>query len=85
MKSKLTLSLPEKTILEAKKIAKDRHTTVSGLFADSLTLWKADRASQFKDEMVGPKAKGGMHDLLGVFSAKAPFDERSSRIREKHG
>jgi hypothetical protein len=85
MRSKLTLSLPEETITEAKQIAKIRHTTVSGLFAESLTLWKTNHRSQFGKERVGQNAQNDMTDLLGVFSAKAPFDEKSSRIREKHG
>lgn len=85
MKSKLTLSLPEKTIKEAKKIAKIRHTTVSTLFAESLTFWKTNIASQRGEEMAGQNTENSMHDLLGAFSAKTPFDERSSRIREKHG
>lgn len=85
MKSKLTLSLPERTIAEAKQIAKNRHTTVSGLFAESLTLWKTNRKPPFEAGVCEQNAQAGMDDLIGVFSAKPPFDERSSRIREKHG
>ena len=85
MKSKLTLSLPEKTILEAKQIAKYRQTTVSGLFAESLMLWKMDHDPNLDDGEHGQNASGSMEDLLGAFSTKAAFDERSSRIREKHG
>ena len=85
MKNKLTLSLPEKTITEAKMIAKIRHTTVSGLFEESLTFWKTNSAPQLGEEMIGQNTKGNMHDLLGVFSTKVPFDERSAQIREKHG
>lgn len=85
MKSKLTLSLPERTIAEAKQIAKNRHTTVSGLFAESLTLWKTNRTPQFEADAYRQNAQASMDDLLGVFSAKPPFDERSFRIREKHG
>lgn len=82
MKSKLTLSLPEKTILEAKRIAKQRNTTVSALFSESLQFWHVSDASSFTD----PEFSGrGLEDLIGVLSAKPAFDEKSARIREKHG
>jgi hypothetical protein len=78
MKTKLTLSLPEKTILEAKQIAKRRHTSVSALFEQSLVFWKqTGQQQELPDEE--------MTDLLGVFTPEAPFDERSARIRSKHG
>jgi hypothetical protein len=31
------------------------------------------------------KLEDEMADLLGAFTPQAPFDERSPRIREKHG
>jgi len=82
MRSKLTLSLPEKTILEAKRIAKVRRTTVSALFEASLEQWRsgigeAHPASTLKAD--------GMADLIGAFRPEAPFDSRSARIRQKHG
>ena len=86
MKSKLTLSLPAKTITEAKMIAKQHHISVSGLFSESLTYWKSDRAAQSSgDEAVGQESKDSMQDLLGVFSPQRPFDQRSAQIRAKHG
>jgi len=85
MKGKLTLSLPTQTITEAKIMAKQRNTSVSGLFSESLMLWKSNMASQFGDGTLGQDSKGGMQDLLGAFSSQRPFDARSARIREKHG
>ena len=41
--------------------------------------------SEFGDETLGQDSKGGMQDLLGAFSSQESFDERSARIREKHG
>jgi len=82
MKSKLTLSLPEKTIQEAKQIARQRHTTVSALFAESLAHWHLHRESSAPHPTSEPDE---MADLLGVLSPKPSFDTRSSRIREKHG
>jgi hypothetical protein len=82
MKSKLTLSLPEKTISEAKQIAKLRRTTVSALFAESLLQWRFDTHNGLGTAMEPPQ---DMADLLGVFQAQPPFDARSSAIREKHG
>lgn len=82
MKSKLTLSLPEKTIAEAKHIAKLRRTTVSALFAESLLQWRFDAHRGVGTE---PEAPQDMTDLLGVFSSQPPFDARSAAIREKHG
>ena len=84
MKSKLTLSLPAKTITEAKMIAKQRHISVSGLFSESLTYWKSDMPSQLGDNSLEQGSTGSMEDLLGAFSAQKPFDERSARIRRKH-
>lgn len=82
MKSKLTLALSEKTILEAKQMAKDRHTTVSALFAESLHHWRVLGDTSTPQPQSAPK---DMEDLLGILSPKAAFDARSSRIREKHG
>ncbi|NBB79941.1 MAG: hypothetical protein GVY36_10935 [Verrucomicrobia bacterium] len=86
MKSKLTLSLPAETIQEAKMIAKQRDLSVSGLFSESLTLWKAN-ASQLSPDMSAIEAGegSGMEDLLGVFQSQRPFDARSAHIRQKHG
>lgn len=82
MKSKLTLSLPEKTISEAKQIAKRRHTTVSALFAESLLSWRFER----EPESESPSGtQGEMSDLLGILAPQSPFDTRSDRIRKKHG
>ncbi len=82
MRAKLTLSLPEKTILEAKRIAKLRNTTVSALFQASLEQWRSRGGD---DGSAGEEGEGGMSDLLGAFRPRAPFDARSARIREKHG
>lgn len=82
MRAKLTLSLPEKTILEAKRIAKLRNTTVSALFQASLEQW---RVRGGESESASEEGEGGMSQLLGVFRPQAPFDARSARIREKHG
>ncbi|MCC5849068.1 MAG: hypothetical protein JJU29_13360 [Verrucomicrobia bacterium] len=82
MKSKLTLSLPEKTISEAKQIARRRHTTVSALFAESLQFWAFDTSSS---ALAPSDPEHDMADLLGAFTPQAPFDTRSARIREKHG
>lgn len=82
MRSKLTLSLPEKTILEAKRIAKVRRTTVSALFEASLEQW---RSGMDEAPTAGTVDEGGMADLIGAFRPEAPFDSRSSRIRQKHG
>ncbi len=82
MKSKLTLSLPERTIKEAKRIARVRRTTVSALFAASLEQWRTESGEFEGSETV---KRGDMADLLGVFRPQAPFDARSARIREKHG
>ncbi|MCC5848162.1 MAG: hypothetical protein JJU29_08715 [Verrucomicrobia bacterium] len=83
MKSKLTLSLPEKTISEAKQIAKRRHTTVSALFAESLQYWKFDASPCCLT--TSDHEENEMADLLGAFTPQAPFDTRSAHIREKHG
>jgi hypothetical protein len=80
MKSKLTLSLPEKTIQEAKKIAADRNTTVSALFSESMKLFR-----QIEMSPDTSPSSNGMEDLLGVFDAQVAFDQKSARIREKHG
>ncbi|MCC5845593.1 MAG: hypothetical protein JJU05_15195 [Verrucomicrobia bacterium] len=82
MKSKLTLSLPEKTISEAKQIAKRRHTTVSALFAESIHHWQIGAGSASSPSTDFPIE---MSDLLGVLSPQPPFDARSKHIREKHG
>ncbi|MCC5808161.1 MAG: hypothetical protein JJU00_17675 [Opitutales bacterium] len=82
MKSKLTLSLPEKTIKDAKRIAKARRTTVSALFAASLEQWRTESGELDRSEAV---KRSNMADLLGAFRQQAPFDARSARIREKHG
>ena len=86
MGSKLTLSLPAKTIEEAKVIAKQRDLSVSGLFSESLTLWKSNSGFLSETERAKYARKAcDMEDLLGAFSAQKPFDDRSARIRQKHG
>ena len=82
MKSKLTLSLPAKTILEAKKIAKQRRTTVSALFAQSLKNWQFDSGPQSGAEA---DPQHDMSDLLGVLPPTSSYDARSAHIRAKHG
>jgi hypothetical protein len=82
MKSKLTLSLPEKTIQEAKQIAKVRRTTVSALFAESLPHWRL--VEETSHPQSNP-AQNELADLLGVLTPKSAFDARSARIRQKHG
>ncbi len=81
MQSKLTLSLPEKTICEAKQIAKRRCTTVSALFAESVHQWSFDQESE---RCADKNITADMSDLVGAFSAQTAFDARSARIREKH-
>ena len=83
MKSKLTLSLPEKTILQAKQIAIHRRTTVSALFAESLKQWQFEPGPPFKPE--NHDYPDDVRELIGIFSSQAPYDARSARIREKHG
>lgn len=85
MRARLTLSLPEKTILEAKRIAKLRNTTVSALFQASLEQWRSRGSDAGSAGEEGEEGKGGMSDLLGAFRPQAPFDARSARVREKHG
>lgn len=82
MKTKLTLYLPEKTVDEAKRIAKMRRTSVSALFAASLDQWRG-----LQDPMDPPTARksNAMADLIGVLRPQVPFDARSDRIRRKHG
>jgi hypothetical protein len=82
MKTKLTLSLPEKTIQEAKQIAKVRHTTVSALFEESLHHWHLSGGAT---AALSDGDRNGMEDLLGVFNPTPVFDARSAHIREKHG
>lgn len=83
MKSKLTLSLPEKTISQAKQIAKRRHTTVSALFAESLKQWQFEPIIPRQEEKEDYPDE--VQELIGIFTSQAPFDARSARIREKHG
>ncbi len=82
MKSKLTLSLPEKSIREAKQIAKMRQTTVSALFELSLDQWKSMPGG---DTAASGRPDDGMGDLIGAFRPQAGFDARSTQIRRKHG
>jgi len=82
MKAKLTLSVPEKTVREAKQIARLHKTSVSALFAASVAEWRAGLEG-LGDERAA--ADAGWEDLLGVFEARKPFDHRSKLIREKHG
>ena len=82
MRSKLTLSLPERTILEAKRIAKARRTTVSALFEASLDRWRASLAG---DSPLGELGDDSMSDLIGALRPQPAFDPRSARIRKKHG
>lgn len=82
MMSKLTLSLPEKTILEVKQIAKRRKTTVSALFAESLRYWRMDSGGT---NFTSADSEVEMSDLLGALDPQAAFDSRSTRIRQKHG
>lgn len=82
MKTKLTLSLPEKTVLEAKRIAKIRRTSVSALFAASLEQW---RGSQAATDQTNAWKNNGMADLVGALRPQPSFDNRSERIRRKHG
>lgn len=82
MKTKLTLSLPEKTVLEAKRIAKIRRTSVSALFAASLEQWRSSPDATTQTSALKSK---GMADLIGALRPQPSFDARSDRIRRKHG
>lgn len=82
MKSKLTLSLPEKTIREVKKIAKQRNTSVSALFEQSIPLWRVKRNGR---DSSAPGWENDLSDLLGSLEPQSAFDVRSRHIREKHG
>lgn len=82
MKTKLTLSLPEKTIREVKKIAKQRNTSVSALFEQSIPLWKV---KQIDKETLIPEWESTLSDLLGSLDTQPAFDARSKYLREKHG
>ncbi|MGJ3242176.1 MAG: DUF6364 family protein [Opitutales bacterium] len=82
MKTKLTLSLPEKTVLEAKRIAKIRRTSVSALFAASLEQW---RGSPDVTAQTSALNTDSMADLVGALRPQSSFDTRSERIRRKHG
>ena len=82
MKTKLTLSLPQKTIRTAKKIAKIRGTTVSALFAESVDQW---RNLSVKSQEEHLRKSPDLNALLGAFQSKPPFDRKSEHIREKHG
>jgi len=82
MRSKLTLSLPEKTILEAKRIAKVRRTTVSALFEASLDQWRTALGGKRQSNALNENA---MVDLIGAFRPQDAFDTRSAHIRRKHG
>jgi hypothetical protein len=82
MRTKLTLSMPETTVRDAKQIAKMRQTTVSALFATSVNQWKAAmRDAGSAPAHTHPEIAG----LLGIFRPQKPFDIRSAKIREKHG
>ncbi len=81
MKSKLTLSLPEKAIREAKQIAKMRRTTVSALFEWSLDQWKSWPGD---DASSSARQEDGMADLIGVLRPQSGFDARSTHTRRKH-
>ena len=82
MRIELTLSLPAKTVLEAKQLARLRQTTVSALFAESLKLWRTTADTEESDSQL-PHA--GLDGLVGAFRSQAPFDDRSAHIRGKHG
>jgi len=82
MKTKLTLSLPEKTVLEAKRIAKIRRTTVSALFAASIKQWRSSPDATHQTSASNSKR---MADLVGALRPQPSFDTRSDRIRRKHG
>lgn len=82
MRIKLTLSLPEKSVREAKQIAKMRRTTVSALFEQSLDQW---RSTPGDEGSVSARMADGMADLIGVFRPQSGFDVRSTHIRRKHG
>jgi hypothetical protein len=82
MKTKLTLSLPEKTIREVKKIAKQRNTSVSALFEQSIPLW---RVTPNRNEPSGTGWENDLSDLLGSLEPQPAFDARSKFLREKHG
>jgi hypothetical protein len=82
MRTKLTLSLPQKTIQTAKKIAKIRGTTVSALFSESVDQW---RTMAMNPKEAHLRRSPDLNALLGAFQAKPPFDRKSEHIREKHG
>jgi hypothetical protein len=82
MKTKLTLSLPQKTIRTAKQIAKTRGTTVSALFAESVDQW---RNLAVNPQEAHFHKSPDLNALLGAFQSKPPFDKKSGHIREKHG
>ena len=82
MKTKLTLSLPQKTIRTAKKIAKIRGTTVSALFAESVDQWRNVAMNSQEEQFRGSP---DLNALLGAFESRPPFDRKSEHIREKHG
>ena len=82
MKAKLTLSLPEAVIHDAKRIAEDRGTTVSALFQHSVEQWRQPDPADIRPLRQG---RPELAHLLGAFSPRPAFDARSERIRRKHG
>ena len=81
MPSKLTLSVPAKTVAKAKRFAKRRGTSVSALFTEVIeSIPDEDEAV---DALTGEWPE--MASFVGIAEDAAPYDERSRSILEKHG
>jgi len=77
MRSKLTLSVDEKTIRRAKILAKKRKRSVSRLFSDFI-----DESSRMEEKMSALKAVSGVIDLP---AAAEPDNEYFDHTQKKHG
>jgi len=77
MRSKLTLSVEEKTIRRAKILAKKRKSSVSRLFSDFI-----DESSRMEEKMSALKAVSGVIDLP---AAAEPDNEYFDHAQKKHG
>ncbi len=82
MKNKLTLSLPSETILHAKRIAKERQTSVSRLFEWVIDSELSAHHNRSVDIL---RVQPELRKLTGILRATPPFDARSVQIRKKHG
>lgn len=81
MTTKLTLSVPEETVLKAKRYAELHGTSVSAWFTAAVEALPDTPGTLDAALAKWPE----MREFVGIVSPPQAFDARSKRVLEKHG